>query len=235
MYVDIERVVIEDATARLQSSIKDFPDLIDRAKLIASRPGPALVGASSRAALLVVGCRGRSALAETLVGSVGSYCVKHAAVPVAVIIEDADSKPTIDRAVVGIDGSPNSAKALEWALRHVDPEGRIIAAGCWTDHVFGEPPLANPQLRQSTEKTVDDTVAAAVAAVGADATVGPAVETQVQRGDPRIVLRDLASTADLLVLGASGHRGVAYLLIGSTTSSLMHHPTSSTVVVPMVD
>jgi nucleotide-binding universal stress UspA family protein len=61
------------------------------------------------------------------------------------------------------------------------------------------------------------------------------VETHIGQGDPRIVLRDLAATADLLVIGARGHRGVSYLLLGSTTTSLLHHPLSPTVVVPFVE
>lgn len=235
VYADIEQLVKEDAEHLLRSTIEEFPDLADRARLVRQQAGPALVNASAEAALLVVGSRGRSALAETLFGSVGSYCVKNATVPVAVITDGADNESTIDRAVVGIDGSPNSARALEWALRHVDPAGRVIAVGCWTDFVFGEPPLPNPELERSTTKNVEDTLAAVLSSVGHEAGTGPVVESHIQQGDPRIVLRDLASTADLLVLGARGHRGVSYLLLGSTTTSLLHHPTSPTVVVPLAD
>ena len=232
MYADVERIIAEDAEARLRATIEEFPHLTSRAKLVARHPGPALVSASADAGLLVVGSRGRSALAETLFGSVGSYCVKHATVPVAVVTEEAGADPTISRAVVGIDGSANSTRALEWAVRHVDPSGRVIAAGCWTDHVFGEPPLPNPELERSTTKLVDEVIAQVAPASAGDAELRPTIEPHIQRGDPRIVLRELASSVDLLVLGARGHRGVSYLLLGSTTSSLLHHPTSPTVVVP---
>lgn len=237
MYYEIDRIVKEDAEARLTASIEDFPELVERARVVCRSAGPALVGASADADLLVVGSRGRSAVAETLFGSIGSYCVKHASVPVAVITEEAAIEPTIGRAVVGIDGSANSSEALIWALRHVDPDGEVIASGCWTDHLFGEPPLPNPELEATTRALVDKTVDEALATLGSES-VGatparPAVVTDIRQGDPRIVLRDLAAAADLLVVGARGHRGVSYLLLGSTTTSLLHHPLSPTIVVPL--
>ena len=40
-----------------------------------------------------------------------------------------------------------------------------------------------------------------------------------------------AAEADLLVLGARGHEGVAHLLLGSVTTGLVHQPVIPTVVV----
>ncbi len=233
MYFEIDRVVKEDAEERIQATLEDFPAVADRARLVRHQAGPALVRAAAESSLLVVGSRGRGAVAETLFGSVGSYCVKHATVPVAVITDGDHNDPTINRAVVGIDGSPNSAVALDWALRHVDPAGEVLAVGCWTDHVFGEPPLPNSELEASTATMVEGTIA--MVRTRAGEAVGPAatIETLVRRGDPRIVLRELAQAADLLIIGARGHRGVSYLLLGSTTTSLLHHPLSPTVVVPL--
>ncbi len=239
MYYEIDRIVKEDAEERLKATIEGFPGLAERARVMCRSAGPALVGASADADLLVVGSRGRSAAAETLFGSVGSYCVKHATVPVAVITEETAIEPTINHAVVGVDGSPNSVEALIWALRHVDPDGDVIAAGCWTDHVFSEPPGPNPELEAATTSLVNRAVDDALAAVGSEAVEAawarPAVIIDIRQGDPRIVLRDLAASADLLVIGARGHRGVSYLLLGSTTTSLLHHPLSPTVVVPIIE
>ena len=49
------------------------------------RAGPVLAGAAEGADLLVVGCRGHGGLAETLLGSVGQYCVHHAPCPVVIM------------------------------------------------------------------------------------------------------------------------------------------------------
>jgi len=47
--------------------------------------GPALVGVSKGADLLVVGGRGHGAIAGILIGSVSEHCVRHASCPVVVI------------------------------------------------------------------------------------------------------------------------------------------------------
>jgi len=84
------------------------------------------------------------------------------------------------------------------------------------------PPLENDKLKEVADQAVARTIG------DRDVTV----EVEVVLGDPRMVLRDMAADADLLVVGARGHRGAAYLLLGSVTTSLSHHPTVPTVVVP---
>lgn len=54
-------------------------------QVFTGKPGPALCAAAEAADLLVVGRRGRRALASLVMGSVADHCVRHAAVPVAVV------------------------------------------------------------------------------------------------------------------------------------------------------
>ncbi|MEL6982931.1 MAG: universal stress protein, partial [Actinomycetota bacterium] len=162
-----------------------------------------------------------------LLGSVASYCVKHASVPVAVIPPGTVADAPLDDLVVGVDGSTNADAALRWAADHVAPGGRIIAVVCkgpgpYALELIPPQPMETSELRQVGEKAV------ARAIPDVDATV----EVEVLHGDPRVLLRNRAAEADLLVVGARGHRGAAYLLIGSVTTSLVHHPTVPTVVVP---
>lgn len=49
------------------------------------RAGPVLVDLAGNAAALVVGSQGHGALAEAVLGSVSSYCVRHAHCPVVVV------------------------------------------------------------------------------------------------------------------------------------------------------
>lgn len=221
----------ESAEAQLRSVLEATdPDLFKHATIVQSHAGTALVQASADAALLVVGSRGRSALAETLLGSVGSYCVKHSKVPVAVIPEDTQTQKKLDKIAVGIDGSENSNAALRWACDNADPEGTVVAVGSfnpvWSSFDGYVPDI--DALERGTRKMVEDVVAE----VAGNTETGPKIELDIRCGDPRTELRSAGEDADLLVIGARGHRGVSHLLTGSVTTSLLHHPTGPTVVVP---
>lgn len=227
VYDDMVDILRLDAEARVDEAIKPYPELAGRGHVIQGYPGPGLVRAATDQRLLVVGSRGRSALAETVLGSVASFCVKHATVPVAVIPPGASAEAKLEDLVVGVDGSANADAALAWAARHVAPGGRITAITCrvpapYALELVPPPPLPFSQLKTVAEQAV------ARAIPDCEATV----EVQVVDGDPRTSLRDAAGDADLLVIGSRGHRGAAYLLLGSVTTSLIHHPTVPTVVVP---
>jgi nucleotide-binding universal stress UspA family protein len=62
----------------------DWPSWV-YTQVIEGYPAEALVKAAEGADLLVVGCRGYNALTDALLGSVSTYCVHHAGVPVTVI------------------------------------------------------------------------------------------------------------------------------------------------------
>jgi nucleotide-binding universal stress UspA family protein len=76
-----ERVLAE-APAGLTG---EFPDLPVERRLIRERAAPALLAASSDAALTVVGSRGRGGFTGLLLGSVSHQVLHHAAGPVAVV------------------------------------------------------------------------------------------------------------------------------------------------------
>ncbi len=220
----------EAAEARLEKALAATdPSLRDTATIVESSAGPGLVHAAEDAGLLVVGCRGRSGLAERLLGSVGSYCVKHAPIPVAVIAGDSPLRP-LETIAVGIDGSENCKAALRWAIDHVDPGGTIVAVGSFNPLAYSIDGYVPPMdlLEGETLKNVEDSVAEVLAEVKTDVTI----RTEVRVGDPRTVLREASEEFDLLVVGSRGHRGVAHLLLGSVTTSLLHHPTGAIVVVP---
>lgn len=227
----IEEAHRGSAEKRLREFLKDdYPNLMETATVVQSHPGEALVQAGAGADLLVVGNRGRSAIAEALIGSVGSHCVKHSKVPVAVVTPEATDSTSLEFIAVGVDGSANSMTALRWAFDHADPNGKVLAVGVYNPVAFAidgyVPPieLLEKQTRSAVQDVVDE--------VMKNAEAGPEVEIEVRAGDPRTQLRAAGEEADLLVLGARGHRGVGYLLLGSVTTSILHHPTSTTVVVP---
>lgn len=220
-----------DADHRLRSFLDvHAPWLADSAFVIESRPGPGLLKASSAAKLLVLGTRGRSGRVDLSVGSVGSYCAHHSAVPVALVPGDVPEPHGHLDVVVGFDGSAHSRQALRWTLTHLLSSARVTVVRAFTDHA-----VAGEALAPSVEDTEADVVAdigEGVAAVLATLDRHPAVDVAAVPGDPRAVLRTAAEGADLLVIGARGHGVLDRLLLGSVANALVHHPTVPTIVVP---
>ncbi|MEZ5375058.1 MAG: universal stress protein [Acidimicrobiales bacterium] len=194
--------------------------------------GPTLVTIGARANLIAVGTRGRDALRGTLLGSTGMHLVTHARVPVVVVPRDLPMTPRQGPVVVGIDGSPNATAALRWALTNTPANTLLVAVMSYLDpiDVTLRPDLPpKTETAQAAERLLRTTVDETRRAIGPEA---HEVTTRVLYGEPREVLEELATTAQLLVLGTRGHRGVAHLLLGSTTDALIRHPIAPVVVVP---
>ncbi len=195
--------------------------------------GEGIVSVGSSAALIVVGTRGRGAVADAVLGSVSSHVVRHAPVPVAVVPADAPLDDPHHRVVVGVDGSPNATAALAWAIA-TTPAGTVLdVIHAWTYHLAAYPEVATLPVEVFEEEAkalLAKTVEAATQAAGRSG--GAELRTHLEYGDARNVLLDASAEADLLVLGTRGHQGVAHLLVGSVTTSLVHAPHVTTVVVP---
>ncbi len=102
-----------------------------------------LVDLTRDAELVVVGCRGRGALARGLLGSVSSGLVRHAHCPVAVIHDEDPlmDKPAEAPVVVGIDGSPASELAVDIAFDAASRRGvELVAVHAVCDADFMEVP-----------------------------------------------------------------------------------------------
>jgi nucleotide-binding universal stress UspA family protein len=132
------------------------------------------------------------------------------------------------RIVVGVDGSPASVSALEWADRQASLTGAVVeAVTAWRfPMTYGGFPVdagadwpANAQAAQDT---------AVKEALGDEAT---ALVRRVAEGHPVRVLLDAAADAELLVVGSRGHGGFAGMLLGSVSEHVVAHAPCAVVVV----
>lgn len=222
----------DEAERTLNQMLQRVPPADLRNPLVAHGPaGQTLVDVADDASLIVVGSRGRSAVAAGVLGSVGLHCVNHATVPVAVVPADAPVESRFASVVVGVDGSDHAVDALAWVLRHATAETDVEVVYAWNPEsatVAGVASVAREELGDQALALANETVDKARSAAG-DSELGVEVTTPI--GDPRAVLRDAAADADLLVVGARGRQRVAYLLLGSVATALAHHPPTTTIVV----
>jgi nucleotide-binding universal stress UspA family protein len=135
------------------------------------------------------------------------------------------------RIVVGVDGSDEATRALEWAL----DEGRLRGAEVDVIHAYYLVPDLS-ELAAITEEPemvvqADDLLLKLVDPVLATRP-GVHVTTRAVQGRPARTLLDAAAGADLLVVGARGRGGFAGLRLGSVSQQCVHHAPCPVVVVP---
>jgi nucleotide-binding universal stress UspA family protein len=139
--------------------------------------------------------------------------------------------------VVGVDGSRAGEHAVLWAaeeaaLRHrsltlVHAQRRIAADDlAWLASSGVSTQQVGDQLRAEAERVVQR-----ARELATDRSPGLTVETVIAEVDPRTLLLEAGSTADLTVVGTRGHGRVASLLLGSVSSALVRHSSRPVAVV----
>lgn len=142
-------------------------------------------------------------------------------------------------AVVGVDGTPQSTAALEWALRFAAESGwRLRCVTAYDVQQVTVPampmtvtPFEDPAVAQEqAELTLASAVFRARHEVP-EATGVPLTE-EVVPGRPGQVLVDLSAEADLLVLSSHGHSRLFEAVLGSTSGWCVRHAHCPVVVLP---
>ena len=128
--------------------------------------------------------------------------------------------------LVGVDGSPSSTTALEWALgvaAAYDAEVEVLHAWQWVVPVFDMVVPDNPApLAALAQRSVDSQLQAAAAAVG-DGPSSERVHARAVEGDAASALVARAASADLLALGRHGQLALVRRLLGPTLGSVAGH------------
>ena len=204
----------------------DCPVDIEQAEVQHFAPR-ALIEASHRAQLVVIGRHGIGGFPHELLTPKVVQVAHHAACAVAVV---PDSWSGGGRGViVGIDGSEPSIAALKWAadearLRSA-PLTALMAWGLLDQHHAAPGQPFDPAYGAEDAMTAART--AVTRALGAMADV----EVEVANDLPARALIERSADAELLVVGARGLGGFADLLLGSVSHRCLGHSTCPTVVV----
>jgi len=74
---------LHEVVSQVVAEVPDAPEILEI--VVIGDPGAALVEASRRADLLVIGAKGHGRAAGVLPGGVAAHCVRHAACPLVVI------------------------------------------------------------------------------------------------------------------------------------------------------
>ncbi len=138
--------------------------------------------------------------------------------------------------VVGIDGSDEARRALNWAVREAGLRESALTvftvistmASPWTGH-----PLSAPNGEAAVEharQAAEDAVAKSTAELPESRPASITVKAFV--GFPAPALIEASRSADLVVVGSRGNGGFGPLLLGSTASQVTHHAACPVVVVP---
>jgi nucleotide-binding universal stress UspA family protein len=137
--------------------------------------------------------------------------------------------------LVGIDGSDNSRKALDWAVREAGVKGTSltvlavhqVAANHWT----GDPetyPSDAPET-EMVRQAAEDAVQKAVSQAGEPAPTS--VTVRAVTGVAAHELVAASADADLVVVGSHGGGGFLRKALGSVSSQVASHAQSPVVVI----
>lgn len=177
------------------------------------------------ASLVVVGVGGAEWFPALHLGSVSHYLVHHAKRPVCLVpLEHGDFNPA--RVVVGLDGSPSSAAAVEWTRDLAQrAKSEVIAVHAWE-------PTVSRLHRAGADG--DDAEQACRAWSRGLVEAGIPTEVKVEEGVPARLLVEVAksSGAGILVIGSRGVGGFEGLRVGSVTLNVLQHAPVPTIVVP---
>jgi len=227
---DQERNILARARDDLQAR---HPDLSVRDEMAAGATVSCLLDRSVDQAMLVVGRRGLSAIARTMIGSTSIAAAGRSRVPVVVVPDVWRQEDHCDESVVvGIDPDEVHEKPLRFAFIHAQRRGvgvHLVYA------IDPEPELARVRALEPDFYAR----ASALAAQRVEDALLPfrrafpdvPVQHSELRGHPGSTLLDAATHAQMIVLGRNHSSRLGFPL-GSLTRGVLHHSTVPVAVVP---
>ena len=206
------------------------PGITVRTTLSRSTPGKALTEASEHAALVVVGSHPHGVLGRVFAGSLSYQVAAGAHCPALVVplgVGDAGSG-----VVVGSDGSPDSVAAVALAAVEADRLGQeLTVVHAWQSPVtYLSVDVVIGFHDEITEERESVLLAESVAGLG-ERFPDLVIHRALVHEQPAQALLDAADGARLLVVGSRGLQGVARMLLGSVSHTVVQHAPCPVLVV----
>jgi nucleotide-binding universal stress UspA family protein len=230
-----EQVRAEDivATAARRARRRQ-PDVKVSTDVLSEEPEYVLVRESRSASALVTGTRGRSGLAEALLGSVSLTVAGHSQCPVIVVRGNHDNQArtgTHGRVVLGVGERPAGSAAVRFAFEEARRRGvpvDVVRAWRCPAHESTDHPLMAGEPARLHEQQAVEALETALQDVPAD------VEShrRIVEGHARTVLVDASRDADLLIVGAKRRPGHYGLQLGRVAHGVLHYSACPVVIVP---
>lgn len=178
--------------------------------------------------LVVVGASNHRGAAGFWLGNTARHVVRHSPCPV-VVVPGPGSWGHTDRIVVGVDGSPTSRRALQWAGDEADRHGaQVLVVHAWMYpymHADPDSSLVRDLTRVDAACLVDREVESVREQFAAE------VNGRLIECSPASALLGTVRHGDMLVLGSNGHGAIHATLFGSTVSTVLDRCSVPTVVV----
>lgn len=226
LHVEGERL-LEQAVAYVGSR---QPRVVVTTQLMEGHPAWAVREMAPGAAMVVLGSWCLGVVQELFTSaSVALPVIAHAPCPVVVVPEPEEPEVPDERApylVLGVDGHPRSAAAVDLAFQEAALHGAALRAlYVWHPPLLGV--LDEEAAERECRRLLSESVAGHRAAY-------PEVDLtqEVVRGHPVGVLAQASDRACALVVGTRGQGGFSGLLLGSVSQGVLHHARCPVITVP---
>ena len=231
-YDDFRNAMVDAGHQLLERAAAMIPPDVKTVRKINEIGSPAQVILDSADAvsadLVVVGARGQSRVAETVLGSVSHRVLSHATRTTLLVKGPAHP---IKRVLVAIEGREDADRIVEWVTRHqfaapvelsvlnvvvpvgLDSPYDAMGAKAWWE---GAETYAEEFVKETAAKLLDFKYT---------------VSTKVALGDPAALIEERAQDMDLVVTASHGRRGIARFLMGSVSHAIVHHVSCPVLVI----
>ncbi|MEU7944587.1 universal stress protein [Micromonospora taraxaci] len=201
-------------TTAAQLAHQTEPELTVRSEIVESAMLPTLIRRSETAFLLAVGDSGMAGSGQCVPAETPAVqLAARAGCPLLVVRRE---PPPQGPVLVGVDGSPSSHLALQWALQcAARRDGRLVA-------------LRAVEHDEDTDAVAEQLNEALTQHVGSHGSVP--VECRVVRGDPAEVLIDASRSAQVALVAARGDEP-GRAMLGAVAQALLYHSPAPVVVV----